>query len=213
MTKEWYFAEAGKSNGPIPESKIIELIQYNRIQGETLLWNSSFDKWTPAIDTELKPILREANRERENVESVSHDLVSEPLNDIISDQSNAATKNVSFNEAISLFFKKFIKFSGRASRSEFWYAMLAVLIVAVVFITLDIAIFGSNTRIFSVIFNSAIAVPSLAVLSRRLHDSNRRAWWILLYFIPIIGLIVLIIFACLKGTEGSNRFGPAPILN
>jgi len=51
-------------------------------------------------------------------------------------------------------------------------------------------------------------LPGLALGIRRLHDLDRNGWWILLALIPIVGLIILIIWFCTKGTEGPNRFGP-----
>ncbi len=56
----------------------------------------------------------------------------------------------------------------------------------------------------------ALLVPSLAVTFRRLHDTNRKGWWILIGFIPLIGQLVLFIFYVLDGTPGPNRFGPDP---
>ena len=53
-------------------------------------------------------------------------------------------------------------------------------------------------------------IPGLAVGFRRLHDTNRSAWWTLIALIPLIGGIVLLVFYCLAGTQGPNRFGSAP---
>jgi uncharacterized membrane protein YhaH (DUF805 family) len=57
----------------------------------------------------------------------------------------------------------------------------------------------------------ALLLPSLAVAVRRLHDIDRTGWWILLWFIPIIGWIILIIWHCTAGTPGPNRFGQDPL--
>ena len=64
--------------------------------------------------------------------------------------------------------------------------------------------------LFNAIFSLAILLPGLAACSRRLHDTGRSAWWILISFIPIVGLIVLIVFLAQKGQTGENRFGPDP---
>jgi uncharacterized membrane protein YhaH (DUF805 family) len=53
-------------------------------------------------------------------------------------------------------------------------------------------------------------LPSLAVTVRRLHDTDRSGWWILLNLIPIVGALIVLIFTCLDGTPGDNRFGPNP---
>ena len=61
------------------------------------------------------------------------------------------------------------------------------------------------------IVNAALICPSLAVSVRRLHDTNKKGWWLLMYLIPFIGAIWLIVLFCFKGMEGENRFGPDPL--
>jgi uncharacterized membrane protein YhaH (DUF805 family) len=56
----------------------------------------------------------------------------------------------------------------------------------------------------------AILIPSLAVTVRRLHDIDRSGWWIFINLIPLIGAIVLLVFAVSEGTPGNNRYGPNP---
>jgi uncharacterized membrane protein YhaH (DUF805 family) len=60
------------------------------------------------------------------------------------------------------------------------------------------------------IFALGSFIPSLAVMVRRLHDTNRRGWWALIIFVPILGVIALLVLLCLDGTKGPNRFGPDP---
>jgi uncharacterized membrane protein YhaH (DUF805 family) len=57
----------------------------------------------------------------------------------------------------------------------------------------------------------ALFLPGLAVSVRRLHDTDRSGWWVLLFLIPLIGAIVLLIWYCSRGTPGGNRFGPDPL--
>jgi uncharacterized membrane protein YhaH (DUF805 family) len=57
----------------------------------------------------------------------------------------------------------------------------------------------------------ALLLPNLAVAVRRLHDTDRSGWWLLIALLPLIGLIVLIVFFCIRGTPGPNRFGPDPL--
>lgn len=116
-------------------------------------------------------------------------------------------------------FKKYADFQGRARRSEYWLFSLFCFIVGMVFTILRIATGGLESLesgrmdpigILNLVFSLAILVPSLAVGFRRLHDTNRSAWWILIGIIPIIGWIVLLVFNLLPGTPGLNRFGPDP---
>ena len=117
---------------------------------------------------------------------------------------------MTFSEAISSGFRNYVGFSGRASRSEFWYWMLFTVLVSIAMTMIDLGILGisSNVNPFSSIWSLATFLPSLAIGVRRLHDTDRNGWWWLIAFIPLIGIIVLIVFWCSEGTRGSNRFGP-----
>ncbi len=93
---------------------------------------------------------------------------------------------MTFEQSIRTCFTKYAEFAGRATRSEFWWFFLFTLLVSV---GLDMV---SHT--LSGLFSLATLLPSLAVGARRLHDTNRSGWWLLLWLVPFIGWIVLIIF-------------------
>jgi uncharacterized membrane protein YhaH (DUF805 family) len=116
-----------------------------------------------------------------------------------------------FGQAIATGFKKYVTFAGRASRSEYWFWVLFVIIGSIVTSTLDYAIFSENDfdRPLNSIFGLICFLPGLAVLFRRLHDIGRTGWWWLIAF-TIIGLIVLIVWACQKSDTGPNAYGPEP---
>lgn len=97
--------------------------------------------------------------------------------------------------------KKYATFTGRASRKEFWmFLLFNVLIGAVIgFIEGLVGIPG----FFSLLFNLAILIPSIAVGARRMHDTDRSGWW---QIVPIVGFI----FMLLDSHPGTNRFGPNP---
>ncbi len=119
---------------------------------------------------------------------------------------------MNFKEAISSVLGKYVDFSGRACRSEYWYWVLFVFIASVCFSVLDIAIFpAAEWSPLSTVFSLAVLLPGLAVGGRRLHDINRSAWWLLLYLVPVVGWIILIVWAIFEGTRGPNRFGPDPL--
>ncbi|MEM7439206.1 MAG: DUF805 domain-containing protein [Pseudomonadota bacterium] len=117
-----------------------------------------------------------------------------------------------FGEAIKTCFSKYVDFSGRAPRSEFWWFVLFGIICSVVLQIVDVSVLGADPAagdiaILSSLFSLAILLPNIAVGVRRLHDTDRSGWWYLIVFVPIIGIIVLIIFWIMSGTEGQNRFG------
>jgi uncharacterized membrane protein YhaH (DUF805 family) len=118
---------------------------------------------------------------------------------------------MTFFEAISSGFRNYVGFSGRASRSEFWYWILFTVLVSIVTSIIDLEVLSSSVTPFSSIWSLVTLLPSLAMGVRRLHDTDRSGWWWLLSFIPLIGIIVLIVFWCSEGTRGPNRFGPDPL--
>ncbi len=110
--------------------------------------------------------------------------------------------------------KKYAVFSGRARRMEYWYFVLFNLIVAIVLALID-TLLGTTTGVSSFgllsgIYSLAVIILTLAVTVRRLHDIDRTGWWILINLIPLVGTIVLLVFALMPGTPGSNQYGPDP---
>ena len=105
--------------------------------------------------------------------------------------------------------QKYVNFSGRAMRSEYWWYVLFVVIVAVVLAIIDNLVIGAS--LLGSIWSLATLLPSLGVSVRRLHDLDKSGWWLLLGFIPLIGALVLLYWFCLPGTPGDNRFGPPQI--
>jgi uncharacterized membrane protein YhaH (DUF805 family) len=115
--------------------------------------------------------------------------------------------------------KRYAQFSGRARRKEFWMYFLFWFIVLVVAGILDKVLgldygdpdakFGRTGWISTILF-LAMAIPSIAVSVRRMHDKDRTGWWVLIWLIPCIGWIWFIIWQAQDGTPGDNRFGPDP---
>ena len=108
---------------------------------------------------------------------------------------------------------KYADFSGRAPRAVYWWFYLMVIIGYFVASILDSVVgTGGMMRSFGVltmIVMLGLLLPSIAAGVRRLHDTDRSGWWLLIAIIPLIGL-VLIYFLVLEGTKGDNRFGPDP---
>ena len=111
---------------------------------------------------------------------------------------------VGFGEAISQAFKNLFTFNGRASRSAYWWFALFLFIIAIV---LDIVGAAAGTKAIQYLVDLVIFVLSLALQVRRLHDTNRSGFWWFIAIIPIVGSIVLLVFNCLPGTPGPNKFG------
>ena len=114
---------------------------------------------------------------------------------------------MTFSDAIRSGFDNYVNFEGRASRAEFWWWVLFAILVSIAANIID-AIIGAP--IFSLLAGLGLLLPNLAMSVRRLHDTNRSGWWILIGLIPLIGFIVLLIFSLEQGTPGPNEHGPPP---
>ncbi len=104
--------------------------------------------------------------------------------------------------------EKYVEFSGRARRKEYWTFVLVNLVISVLLSALE-GIFGLF-GFLGTLFGLFVFLPSLAVGVRRLHDIGKTGWWLLISFIPLIGLIVLIYFFVQDSEPGSNQYGANP---
>jgi uncharacterized membrane protein YhaH (DUF805 family) len=145
-----------------------------------------------------------------------------------------------FGDAIRTCFSKYATFSGRASRSEYWFFMLFSVIAPFAGSLIDNA---AGADIVASLIELVLFLPGLAVFVRRLHDIDRTGWWVLLPLVPVIGGlmmlglyaagvaggswfwplihwivlcgmvsgIVLLVWSCKRGTPDPNRYGPDPL--
>jgi len=111
---------------------------------------------------------------------------------------------MTFPQAIEAGFKNYVNFSSRASRSEYWFWILFSVVGQAVFAVAD-AMTGFG--VLSVLFVLSTLLPGIAVAVRRLHDLDKSGWFLLLVLVPLVGAIILIVWACQEGTRGPNRFG------
>jgi len=113
--------------------------------------------------------------------------------------------------------QNYINFSGRANRKEYWYAILLQLLIVIILQVaaalaqnLNVPLLQLLISVIILIFSLASLCPTFAIAFRRLHDTGRSAWWMLILFVPIVGVVVLLVFLLLEGEPGENRFGPVP---
>ncbi len=100
-------------------------------------------------------------------------------------------------------FRRYADFEGRARRAEYWWFALGYFAALLI-----LGLLGGFLGIFLLV---GAVVPSLAVNVRRLHDVDKSGWWILLGAVPLVGGIILLIWHCTQGTDGTNRYGPDPL--
>ncbi len=126
--------------------------------------------------------------------------------------------------------RRYARFWGRSQRKEYWMFVLFVVLGSIVCTTLDVQLgLGGHAYSYTAnlpgdysawsdvhggvltdIFSLAMLIPSIAVAVRRLHDLDKSGWWLLIELIPLVGWIVILVWACTEGTRGPNRFGPDP---
>jgi uncharacterized membrane protein YhaH (DUF805 family) len=123
---------------------------------------------------------------------------------------------MSFAEAVKSFWSRYTMFKGRSRRSEYWFIQLFLIITNLAAAAIDLALMGGDVDrfianggggILGLIWILVTILPALAVLVRRLHDTDRSGWWALIGLIPLVGGVVLFVFSVLDSTAGENQYG------
>ncbi|PWE16517.1 DUF805 domain-containing protein [Marinicauda salina] len=117
---------------------------------------------------------------------------------------------MTFVEAVKAVYSNYVGFEGRAERSEFWWFFLFYILAYWLLLLIEAGVLGGPGALPG-LFALATLLPALGVSVRRLHDTGKSGWWILLGFIPIVGAIILIIFYVQPSNPGSNQFGESPV--
>lgn len=112
-----------------------------------------------------------------------------------------------FADAVKTALSKYIVFSGRARRSEYWFFTLFLVVVYIVAAIID-SVLGTYPLLYSLVA-AGFFLPSIAVSVRRLHDTDRSGWLLLLGLIPLVGFIILIVWAA-SDSKPANQYGPNP---
>ena len=115
-------------------------------------------------------------------------------------------------DAYKKFLQNYANFSGRASRADYWYAVLANMIIGFVigfvcgFIAGIIPALASITLIITSLYSLAILIPGISIVVRRLHDVNKSGWYYFIALIPLVGFILLLIALCSPSVNESNKY-------
>jgi uncharacterized membrane protein YhaH (DUF805 family) len=124
-----------------------------------------------------------------------------------------------FGEAVRSFWSNYANFKGRARRSEYWFISLFLFLTNLAVAIIDFVLLGSDVDRFianggggivGLIWIFATIIPALSVLARRLHDTNRSGWWMLIGFVPLVGGIVLLVFTVTDSGSSQNKYGASP---
>ena len=110
--------------------------------------------------------------------------------------------------------KNYTGFEGRARRKEYWMFFLVNIIISIILVLIDAKTGSLNQDtgygLLSGIYTLGVLLPGIAVSMRRLHDTGRSGWWLLISFIPLIGIIVLLVFMVMDSHAEENQYGPNP---
>lgn len=127
-------------------------------------------------------------------------------------ESQSSGDRMKFGQAVSTFWRKYVDFSGRARRSEYWWVLLFVVLVSFPIALVDTVVFEefiaqSGSGPLSILLLLAIFLPGLSLFVRRFHDVGLSGWLVLLTVIPYAGGIFGLVVALLDSQRGTNRFG------
>lgn len=200
----WYYAAGDAQVGPTSEMDIDALIAAGTITGETLVWKPGMGVWTRAAETPLGARLK--------AEVAPPPLPAWTATGAPAGQADQAPARggpapaMGFQEAARYCLENYVTFSGRGSRSEYWYFFLLVILVGAVASLVD-ALFGYHeSGPVSGLASLALLLPNLAVTSRRFHDAGWSFWWWLLVLVPIFGWLFILYILVLRPEPGPNRF-------
>ena len=208
---EWHYVDGGTSVGPLPQAEMEALIAQGRVTANTLVWNDTMPQWEPAAI------------HFSGFQSTNGPARGGPTRGYLPpgvdpavigrDGLYVGAPSRDFGEAVKVCFSKFVTFSGRASRSEFWYFVLFSFIAGFVLGFIDeIVRMSSGTSLFlSDILSLVLFLPSLAVSVRRMHDIDRTGWWV---GAPYLFIIAVTIYASLVAstTASIDVFGEAFVM-
>ncbi|MCC5992388.1 MAG: DUF805 domain-containing protein [Rhodobacteraceae bacterium] len=210
----WYYAEGQQRHGPLDAGQMAALVKDRIIRPDTMVWQEGMANWALARDHfdfasgTTPPPLPQAGQSRVPVvRRMRSESASAGHRDGQAEVALHPAPPRSFSQAVSVSLTRYFTFSGRASRSEFWYFFLFTILIGLLAGFLDGVLFGySWDDEFSPLSNSvslALLIPSLSVGWRRLHDTGRSGWWIGGFWLAVMVTGVLIGIGAVSGSAGT----------
>lgn len=209
----WHYAVGQERRGPVAEPSLRALIDTGALSADALVWTEGMGDWKPAraaLAMQPPPLPGPADPPRAGpwVPGAAPASARPGWDDQASSPYYA---EIGPREAVRLAFTRYFDFSGRSNRGEFWWWVLASLLIGFGMGIVDAILFGDLAMEaggpVSALWSLVTLLPSLALGVRRLHDIGKGGLWLLLWFVPLVGWIVLLVWASRKGDAGPNRFG------
>jgi uncharacterized membrane protein YhaH (DUF805 family) len=218
---DWHYVQNGQTKGPVTDDQLKALADAGVVTIATPVWKSGYADWIPLSQSDFayKDIAGPAVTAGAGGAALQAGPAYAAGSYEVDDQSMWRF----FTRALT---ERYVKFTGRARRKEYWSYVLFLVISLVVFsvigVAIDIAVgnIGPDQEMpptpvaaiaLPMLFNLATLLPSLAITVRRLHDIGLTGWLILVGLIPWVGAIALIVMMCLPTNFGPNKHGPAPL--
>jgi len=205
MSDQYYIFSNNNQSGPFPLEEIKQRVQLGEINAQSLLWQPGMADWAPigsiisglSLPNSLPPnIPPYGNQQGTPIDLANYKFEGYGL--------VSATKKVLSN---------YVNFSGRATRSEYWYIVLAMFIFNFSVGFLLAIVTGGNEQAFALassVFNLlslGLLLPVLGVAVRRLHDIGKSAWYLLMGLIPLVGPFIMLYYYCCDSQRGRNQWG------
>ena len=204
---KWYFSRSGSKEGPVNKNDLVNLIVSGQIKSGTKLWNASLPGWTPIEKTEfanlvspavaVPPLPGNGPATMSPMPNIQNQAQTSPAG--VTDSHTRVTQSLveskrgmSLIESVKMCFSKYFCFKGRASRSEYWWFNLFLLL----------CFFPGAFLVFPIFIMYGGLIPLLSCAVRRLHDSGHSGWLLL---VPFYNLYLVII----DGQHTDNKYGPA----
>jgi uncharacterized membrane protein YhaH (DUF805 family) len=213
-----YYLDATRNQqGPVPADEIARLIRSGTIRRDTLIWHAGMPDWRPVgqVDGFASLFARAAPPRRPVVpsrESVAGAAPSQRMAPVAGVYSDHIEPRMGFGKAIATCFSKYVDFTGRARRKEYWFWHLFYWLVIVGLLVVDAFIAAVHgPPVLTLFALLGLFLPTLAGTVRRLHDTDHSGWMMFVSLIPLVGGIIFLVFMCQRGTTGPNRFGEDPL--
>lgn len=201
----YYLAVNGQSYGPYS----VEQLAGMNLTPASLVWNETMPDWVAASTVpELQSLFYQTPPQP--VQQAGQQQYQQPVYGV--------QRAVGFGEAIKMFFSNYATFSGRSSRSEFWYVTLFNFLVSIAITMLGVIFIAVSPsyemivalKVVNWIYSLAVLIPGLALAWRRLHDIGKSGGWWFIWLIPLVGAILLLVWFCTASDPEENEYGPVP---
>lgn len=217
MSKEWFYVNEGAQVGPLDADEMHHLIRNGDIRADTLVWSEGMNDWEPArlhFETQRRYATPTVPRGG-SVPAQPWDGPAQPRTtaQTTPDGLYVGAPARGFVEAVKVCLSRYFTFSGRASRSEYWFFVLFGIVAGIVATIIDSAFFGlaNDWQPLSSLTTLALFIPSLAVGFRRMHDIGRTGLWVLsIYVAPILFAFAAVFFVMSFAVVGpGSTMGPS----